>query len=327
MQCFCSRSIVVGGGDSSARGRIFVDGQYVAIMIARSASGGSRPIVCARPIGSSTFSSQQQKMFRPVYEPQIKWYGSNEPPVPLYEDREAIEAARRRVQEAGQPFRVDPDDVRQIPMEEWAFAPSRKSLRLSIGTIDGVTERPLFRDGTWSCGKQGRGAMWRWGVNQCGHLLLTRGRCPRTARPLEFLAIRRASDGLWQMPGGFVRWWNLEHPRLCALRCFILQAVTDKTFVRDLELGLTMLMEKKFVHVMNEQRNSFDWRQMKGDSRCTDNAWIETVVTFLPLSDDWMVQYCLNAAIAGSADGSVGWVPLEGEHIYEPHHTLIRQLC
>ncbi len=80
----------------------------------------------------------------------------------------------------------------------------RKSHEGPIEMDEGLPLNPMGRTGV-----QGRGALYRWGPNHCvdpvvtrwlrdidGHIMREDGK-----QVLEFVAIKRADNGLWAIPG------------------------------------------------------------------------------------------------------------------------------
>eukprot|EP00050_Salpingoeca_kvevrii_P012016 m.19842 g.19842 ORF g.19842 m.19842 type:complete len:193 (+) comp3780_c0_seq2:57-635(+) len=105
----------------------------------------------------------------------------------------------------------------------------------------------------------------RWKINKNG------SRVERQGKPvLEFVAIRRADDHKWALPGGFVR----QNGVLPIMRkAFGLEESTtaDDEELREVEEMLKTRGETVFSGFMDDPRN-------------TDNAWVET--TAVNVHDD-----------------------------------------
>lgn len=141
---------------------------------------------------------------------------------------------------------------------------------------DGRPLNPLGRTGI-----SNRGLLGKWGANYAADPLITRVN-PKTGE-LEMLAIRRKDNGKWAMPGGM---------------CDKGEVIAD-TIRRELEEETGLKLDWSGAREV--------YRGPVDDERNTDNAWMETVVMHLHLTEDMAAK--LNPR-AGDDAADVTWLPV-----------------
>jgi len=194
--------------------------------------------------------------------------------------RKALENAQRP---AGYPARrLIPDDFRswKIPFPEYRPSEqiSKKSKSKPRPAV--IPLNPLGRTGL-----AGSGELWYWGENEAADLYLTREN-PVTGK-IEYLSVRRADNGKFCSPGGFV------DPKEEALATAIREAGEE-------------------AHALGNFRDAeLIYDGPVDDPRNTDNAWITSKVFWKHLTPEEAAALDLRPDNKEVTD--VQWLPFEEE--------------
>ena len=158
-------------------------------------------------------------------------------------------------------------------------------------------------------GLRGRGLLGNWAGNQAADPLITRINLALVseANPygVEFIMIKRIDNGQWALPGGMLERADgalPKGPMRTALR----------ELFEEAGVGNSSVFETLFEVNSHEIYTGY-----VDDPRNTDNAWMETVVAHLHLTDALAAQIPANANIhklkAGDDADAAKWAPVGGD--------------
>lgn len=170
-------------------------------------------------------------------------------------------------------------------------------------------------------GLRGRGALFKWGANQALDQIVTRwvrdphgGIVQRGGRPLaQVLAIRRRVDGLWALPGSFVRPAGTPLP------------VVAKVF--GVSSSDSERLRFKTVNEFLTQGTSI-FQGYMDDPRNTDNAWVETDAVHCHDETDFLSAYPLLEPTYDDVSDAVidvAWLTIHSDVELAFSHTLLVQ--
>ena len=196
----------------------------------------------------------------------------------VYTDDRVIENSRDRLArgEGGRGW-ADPADVESIREELLR----RRTYTHGGGVVAGLdfepsSGAPLNPRGR--TGIQGRGMLGKWGPNHAADPIVTRWRDDSTTgkRMLQVVAIRRADNGQWALPGGMVD--PGEDVSLTLRREFEEEAGALSERAERLRFGrLSDALFKEGVPIYSGYVD---------DPRNTDNAWMESVAVHFHCPDE-----------------------------------------
>lgn len=227
----------------------------------------------------------------PVSDDKVSWrvdYSKYKPP--YFTDPDVIQTFEN----------LEPCDLKKL--EALADPANRKLLdevnfESYEGTVNrasnGLPSNPFGRTGI-----EGRGELWNWGANFAADPVITR-KNPDTGA-IEMLAIERRDSGEWAIPGGMV------DPG---------ERIT-KTLKRELK-------EEAGVEI-DFDNGEVLYRGYVDDRRNTDNAWMETTVSHIHLSEE--EAKVLNPK-AGSDAKKVTWLEVNEDmlsKLYASHGEFVR---
>jgi ADP-ribose pyrophosphatase len=160
-----------------------------------------------------------------------------------------------------------------------------------------------------------RGVLGKWGANFAADPVVTRTN-PATGQ-LEMIAIQRGDNGQWAIPGGMVD--KGEPVSTTLARELSEEALGKESVDSDKADELEMWFRGKFEAAHRVYAGYSD------DRRNTDNAWMETQVFHIHLTDPEVGRLKLHASDDAAA---VRWMPLTSEsleHLYSNHGSFVLQ--
>eukprot|EP00052_Salpingoeca_macrocollata_P022389 m.194400 g.194400 ORF g.194400 m.194400 type:complete len:1763 (-) comp21786_c0_seq1:135-5423(-) len=177
---------------------------------------------------------------------------------------------------------------------------------------NGVPRNPVGRTGL-----TGRGLLGNWGPNRAQDMIVTRwkknaagGKVERGGKSmLEFLAVKRASEGVWAIPGGF----GTGVAPILNKAFGLSESTSEVKEVEEIKQLLSTKSEIVFTGYMDDYRN-------------TDNAWIETCTRHV--KDDEKISKkplmeCRDAVVS-----EVSWITIHKElKLFAEHYKLIERVA
>jgi len=222
-----------------------------------------------------------------------------------------------------------------VDKKPWADSDISLAFQLNFNGIDGKVNRTSFTgkyqvdiDGyplnpMGRTGMKGRGLLGRWGPNQAADPILTRWtrddfgniiHNKDSKRPiLQFLAIERAHEREWAIPGGYID--SGEDAIQAATREFLEETMdSDHLNVKELDN-----LEKVVGKVLS--KGEIIYQGYVDDPRNTDNAWMETTAINFHADgsqvDGWKFR-------AGSDAKSVTWIEVSSNlQLFASHAHFI----
>ncbi len=195
-------------------------------------------------------------------------------------------------------------------------------IRLSSeGTYNIVNGRPLNPRGRM--GIKGRGILGRWGPNHAAYAIVTRWKeinedgvtnNDTNKHILQFIAIRRHADGKLVIPGGIV---SQEEPTATAERQFLEE-------IGDLETKSLWAKVKLEDQIIRTFENPVIIHSgYINDPRNTDNAWIETTITWFHNESHKNLDTL--ALHVGNDTESIEWVDIDHNlKLYSDHLLFLK---
>jgi ADP-ribose pyrophosphatase YjhB (NUDIX family) len=176
-------------------------------------------------------------------------------------------------------------------------------IRLVSYLEDDFHGREYPRNPVGPTGLRGRGLLGNWGANQASDPLITRlnlaQRSESNPLGVEFLMIKRLDNGQWALPGGMLERANGALPKGP-----MKQALTELFEESGLDLEGTFDRDSQLIYA-----------GYVDDPRNTDNAWMESSVFHLHLTEALRMtigERKLNALAAGDDAGAAKWAPVGG---------------
>ncbi|KII63408.1 ADP-ribose pyrophosphatase, mitochondrial [Thelohanellus kitauei] len=202
---------------------------------------------------------------------------------------------------------ADPESTEGIKFNQLDGNVNRISFHGHYQIIDSRPRNPFGRKGI-----AGRGRLGKWGPNHAVDIVVCRW---LKNKRIEFVCIERRDNGRNAFPGGMID--NGETAEQATIR----EAMEEIFNIPDSAL-------RDRAHkwlIRNVPKGINIYQGYVGDSRATDNSWIETSVTACLENSDDTIDFPI---VAGDDAASAFWTEANSKSkIFGGHKSILETLC